>query len=577
MKFKHGLMAAAITLSGAVSAENVLYTNAQVYTLKSEQPWAQAVLVKDDRITFVGDAESAKKHSDTKTRVVDLKQRVMLPGLIETHAHPVFGSVMASGLMFDPEDYSVESYLQQAKDYIASKPDANVIFGFGFYADSFGPQGPTREMLDKLESKRPVVFLDEGGHSAWANSKAFDLAGIGRDTPDPEPGVHFYRRDASGRPSGHALESQAVSPLTDALGIYNEANVRKQLGQLMPLFPMLGFTAVFEAGMLEATEIGHKVLQSMETAGELKTRMVTSLSLADPKKAGDAVADLQDLKRRYSSELIHPTTLKIHNDGTTEAETSAQLEPFLNDKNNLGGLILSGQKLANTVTAVDAAGFNIHIHSIGDRAVREALDAFAAARKANPNSKQRFSTAHTELVNPVDYSRFAELDVVAQTTPLWFGMEREQAYRILGAERAERLYSFGDVVRSGGKVTFGSDFPVSGGVPGLVPMAQIEAGMTRAMPGAKASSAQPRSASSFSLDAMIRGYTLDAAYQLNMESDIGSIEVGKKADFVILQDNIFEMAPQQIHQAKVYQTILNGELVYQRSKAVVALETELGI
>lgn len=558
-------------------ADEVLYQNGQIYTMNSARPWAQAVLLEGDRIAFVGSNSEAKKRSNGNTRVVDLKQRLVLPGLIETHAHAVVGSVMASGLMFDPEDYQVESYLQQVRDYIASKPKAKVIFGFGFYADSFGPQGPTRAMLDKIESRRPVVFLDEGGHSAWANSKAFELAGIDKNTPDPEPGVHFFRRYKNGEPSGHALESLAVEPLTAVTKLYSKKNVSKQLARIIPLFPMLGFTTVYEAGMMEATEVGHQVLSSMEKQGRLPIRMVTSLSLLDPKKSKLAVADLKQLKQRYSSELIHPTTLKIHNDGTTEAQTSAQLQPYLDNENNVGGLILAGEALAKTVVDVDKAGFNIHIHSIGDRAVREALDAFSAARKANPNSKSRFSIAHTELVSAQDHTRFAELDVVAQTTPLWFGMERTQAYRVLGEERASRLYSFGEILRSGGKITFGSDFPVSGGVAGLVPMAQIEAGMTRSMPGRSASLAQPRGDSTFSLDRMIRGYTIDAAYQLNMDAELGSIEVGKKADLVIMRDNIFEMAPQNIHRAKVYTTIMNGKDVYQRQPGIEALEQELGI
>lgn len=555
----------------------VVYNNGQIYTMNPSQPWAESVVVDKDKIVYVGDKAGAESYLKKGAEKVDLEGKLMLPGLIETHAHPVFGSVMASGLVFDIEENSVESYVEQVKAYLKAHPDAEAVFGFGFYADTFGDAGPRKEILDCLDSKRPIVFLDDGGHSAWVNSKALEMAGVSRDTPDPVPGVHFYRRDKNGEPTGHALETQAVEPLIAAIGVYSPENVRQQVQQLMPMFPMLGYTSVFDAGMLSMTEVGHEALKALEESGQLNTRMMTSLSLMDSNKAGSAVKDLQALRKTYQSELIWPTTLKIHNDGTTEAETSAQTQAYLNDPDNYGGLILEGKALADVVLAVDKAGFNIHIHSIGDRAIKEALDAFAFARKNNPSSDNRFSTAHTELVRPEDHTRFAKLDVVAQTTPLWFGMERGHSKRVLGHDRSSRLYSFADIYRSGGKVTFGSDFPVSGGLPGLVAMSQIESGMTRALPGVGPAEAQPRSDSAFSLDAMLRGYTIDAAYQINRDDELGSIEVGKKADLIVMRDNLFTLAPQEIHKAKVERTILNGKTVYQRGPDVEALEAALGL
>ncbi|MBB6522226.1 amidohydrolase [Pseudoteredinibacter isoporae] len=554
-----------------------VYSNGQIYTMNPMQPWADSVVVDADKIVYVGDEKGAESYVKKGAEKVDLAGKLMLPGFIETHAHPVFGSVMASGLVFDIEENTVESYVQQVKAYLKAHPDDEAIFGFGFYADSFGEAGPRKEILDGLDSERPIVFLDDGGHSAWVNSKALEMAGINSKTPDPVPGVHFYRRDKNGEPTGHALETQAIEPLIAAIGVYSPENVLYQVQQLMPMFPMLGYTAVFDAGMLSMTEVGHQALKALESSGQLSTRMMTSLSLLDPHKASSAVEDLQSLRKTYYSELIWPTTLKIHNDGTTEAETSAQLTPYLNDPENYGGLILEGKALADLVLAVDKAGFNIHIHSIGDRAIKEALDAFEFARKNNPSSKNRFSTAHTELVRPEDHARFAQLDVVAQTTPLWFGMERGHSRRVLGKERSSRLYSFADIYRSGGKVTFGSDFPVSGGLPGLVAMSQIESGMTRALPGVEPAEAQPKSDSAFSLDAMLRGYTIDAAYQINRDHELGSIEVGKKADLIVMRDNLFTLAPQKIHKAKVERTILNGKTVYQRGPQAEALESALGL
>ncbi|WP_299973761.1 amidohydrolase [uncultured Pseudoteredinibacter sp.] len=568
---------AAGLFSTQILAATTVYSNGQIYTMNPEQAWAQSVVVTDDRIVYVGDREGEKAYLDQGAQRIDLNGKLMLPGLIETHAHPVFGSVLASGLVFNVEKPNVDSYIEQIKSYLKANADAPVIFGFGFYADSFAEAGPRKEILDKLDDKRPIVFLDDGGHSAWANSKALALAGIDKHSKDPVPGVHFYRRDKNGEPTGYALETQAVEPLVEALGVYSAENVKKQLSGLMPMFPMLGYTTVFDAGMLSMTETGHQALQSLEQEGQLKTRMMTSLSLLDPRKASSAVSDLQSLYKKYKSDLVWPNTLKIHNDGTTEAETAAQIKPYLNDTSNYGGLILEGKSLADLVLSVDKAGFNIHIHSIGDRAIKEALDAFKFARTNNPNSSNRFSTAHTELVRPEDNKRFAQLDVVAQTTPLWFGMDRAHSARVLGKHRSSQLYSFADIYRSGGKVTFGSDFPVSGGLPGLVAMAQIESGMTRSLPGSSPNQAQPQAESAFSLDAMLRGYTIDAAYQINREKELGSIEVGKKADLIVMQENLFTLPPQKIHKAKIERTILNGELIYQRDAESAAMEAELGL
>lgn len=554
------LMAAAC-VSPAL-AQDILYTNAKIYTVDEKQAWAEALLSRDGQIEFVGSREQARSLAKANVQVKDLGGRLMLPGLVESHAHPVFGSVMSAGLLLDNTTASVESYLQQIKIYAEENPKLDVIFGFGFYADTFGESGPLKGQLDNIVGDRPVVFLDDGGHSAWANSAAFKLAGIDENFPDPEPGVHFYRRDNKGVPTGHALESQAVFPLMMAAGAFDQDKIEKSLQLTLPVFSQMGFTTVFDAGMLVGTEGGHKALQKMERDKQLKLRMVTAYSLYAKEQVNNIVESAKAIQSKYQSDLIRPTVVKIHNDGTTEAETAAQLKPYLNNKSNMGAMILAGKDLADVVVDIDKAGFDVHIHAIGDAAVREALNAFEQARKVNGANSARFSMAHVELFSLEDAPRFAELDVVAQTTPVWGAMERKHSTRVLGAKRANRLFSFRPLITSGARMTFGSDFPVSEGFYGLNPMVQIESGVTRSLPGEEPSKAQPTASSAFTLDTLIRGYTINGAYQLNLETEIGSLEKGKRTDFVVLDKNIFTLAPQEIHTAKPVLTVLNGEVTF---------------
>ncbi|MCV6614764.1 MAG: amidohydrolase family protein, partial [Cellvibrionaceae bacterium] len=333
----------------------------------------------------------------------------------------------------------------------------------------------------------------------------------------------------------------------------------------LPMLPAMGFTTVFDAGMIMATEMGHEALRKLEQKQQLNTRLVTSYSLFVPEQVEGIVEALKTHQKKYRSARISPNTLKIHNDGTTEAESAAQFQPYLNNPDNRGAMILQGEALAELTEKVAAAGFNIHAHALGERAVKETLDAFAKARAKG--HKNRFTMAHVELIRPADQGRFGELDITIQTTPVWAAYGRGHARAVLGGERASRIYSYGEALSKGARLTFGSDFPVSNGLQGLNPMVQIESGITRALPGAAVGSGQPLTGSQLSLARMIQGYTIDAAYQLGLEQQVGSIEVGKSADMAVMEQNIFALAPQHIHAAPVYMTLLQGQPVYHAEQA----------
>lgn len=567
-------IAALLLLSGCADRGDdgaLLLTNGRIYTLDPNNPWADSLLIDDGEIRFVGQLRDVPDHD---ARTLNLKERLVLPGFIDTHAHPVLGAAMLETLSLDYSD-SPDIWLQQIRDYAADNPSLPFIFGLGFYAKKFGDKGPTKELLDEVVPDRPAVIIDEGGHSAWANSAALKLAGINRASPDPIPEKHYYVRTADGEPTGYAVEHLAWMPLAESIGAFDYDRMLSATENVLPIMSMFGITTIFEAGMITLTDTGHRVLGALADSGNLPVRVETSLSIVDESQLPTAIAKLKKLRTRWTSKLVNPTTIKVHNDGTTEAENSAQLTPYLNDPENLGQMILHAAQLEALLLQAADAGFHVHIHSIGERAINEALNAVAGARSRQSLGNTRIALAHTELIAPKDIPRFGDLDVIAQTTPAWFIGDDEHTVKVLGPERNARLYRFRAVIDSGGRVTFGSDFPVGGGIHALRPIVNMAVGMSRNYPGEGV--APGHAAEALTLEEMIRGYTLDAAYQLGLEEKLGSIEVGKRADLVILKRNLFEQPVEQIPDNRVYMTIMNGEIVYRRNLRALLTEWSLGL
>jgi predicted amidohydrolase YtcJ len=535
------------------------FTNAFVYTMDVKKPHAETVIIEGNKIIYVGDNEGAKKLIDETTKVYDLKGKMLLPGFIESHIHAAMGSLF-SGVTILNQDANKEQLLLDIKKVVAEKQDEKIIGMMGFKASVFGPEGPKAKDLDAIENKKPVIILDYGGHSAWVNSKALEIAEITKDTLDPVPGGHYYKRDKDGNPTGWCIEPMSFMPIIYKMGI-SEEDMTDAQKEFFPVISANGFTTVFDAGSFMEEEM-LKAYLKLENEGKLPFRVFACHMIANPKLLDNAVSELQRLDKTYNSKLLKVNTMKIVNDGTLEAFSCGMFDDFLTNKGNKGFELFSPDVLLDLAKKTDEAGYNIHVHAIGNRTISDAIGVFENLEKANGQTNTRKTICHVQFFMPDTVDRLKVLkNVIAQTTPVWMGRDTNTEVAV-GKELYERQLLFNSLDKAGVCITFGSDFPVSSGLEGLNPFNEIEVGHTRRNIGAKESDFLPPEKEKLPIEILLKGYTINGAYQLGVEDKIGSIEVGKLADMVVIEKNIFEQKSDDIHNNRVLMTIMDGEIVY---------------
>jgi len=550
-----------------VPVADQLFLNARIYTLNDAQPWAQALAVRGDEIIYVGDSAGAQAYKNENTRVSDLGGKLMLPGFIETHMHLGKTIAFANAVTLSPAMSKAEVLAAVAK-HVAAYPDQDPIVGMGFLGAAFGEQGPTAADLDPIISDRAVFIQDEGGHTAWVNSEAMRRVGLTKDTPDPVPGAHYFKRYADGTPTGWLMEGGAFGPVAKQLGTVSRASLQQGAASFYPILSQMGLTAVFDAGITVKIEDTLDVLATTAQNGQLPVRVVASHYVNTAAALPGAVARVQELQRRYHSELFDFRILKLSLDGTVEARTALLLEPWLGEEENTSQSLIPAAASTEVVLQAARENLDIHLHALGDGAVRLALDMVEQVRSEVPASKSRFTMCHLQIVNPADVPRFAALDVIAQSTPSWYAYD-EIALEYLGQARFEQMYPLRSIAEAGARLTFGSDFPATWiGLDGLNPLFNIEMAITRQPPGDPDYAVQAKASERVGLEQAIRAYTLDAAWQLRLEEQVGSLEVGKQADLVVLSDNLFEMDSYAIHTASVLLTMMNGQVFHNQFVAV---------
>lgn len=547
----------------AAEAADLVIRDARVYTLNPAQPWAEAVAVRDGIIVAVGSADDMAALTGADTRVISQPGGMVLPGFQDAHVHPYTSGLDHFDCSLDILPSTVETYLAKARECNATMTDREWIVGGGWQLVAFPPNGiPDKALLDSVIPDRPALFFSGDGHTAWANSRALEIAGITAETPDP-PNGRIDRDPATGEPVGSFQEAamgllRAHVPPPPAG--QRDAGMRHALEYLH----RLGITAMQEAN---ATVDPDDPLQMLETyrrfadSGELAMRTVISLGWDDAKGL-EQIHALEAARDRYSGGLLEVNTVKFYMDGVVEPHTAALLEDYADRLGYKGELQVPQELLNEAVARLDEAGFQVHIHVIGDAAVRAALDAFAFARARNGVSDGRHHLAHVEFVDPDDIGRFAELDVTATFSAMW-AVEDEFLTELtlprVGPERYRWTYPINSILQAGGRIAFGSDWNVTSPDPLLA----IETAVTRVEPlGHQTPAFMPQER--ITLEQAIAAATLNAAYVNHLDDRTGSIEAGKLADLTILDTNLFEVEPTAISDAKVLTTLIGGEVVYQR-------------
>jgi predicted amidohydrolase YtcJ len=533
-------------------AADLLFTNGAVYTLDAARSSARALAVRGGRIMYVGTAAGAKAFQGPTTRVVDLAGKMLLPGFHDAHVHPVSGG-MDLVLCNVANLKTREEIFESIRKYAAAHPQEKWIVGSGWDLPIFPNANPTSQQLDAIVSDRPAFIWAADGHSVWANTKALEIGGVTSATADP-PGGRI-ERDAAGNPTGTLRESAA-----ELVGKHVPASTPQQftegLRRGLELANRLGITSFIEANADD--EILTAYLAA-ERSGKLTARVVASLSV-DTSKGPEQVTGLVRKRVQFTHGRLRATAAKIFADGVIESETAALLEPYLDRPGYSGKPNLEPEAFNLLATALDKEGFQIHIHAIGDRGIRLSLDALEAARRANGPRDARPLIAHLELIDPQDIPRFRRLGVIADFQPLWAYADtyiRDLTLPKLGPARSRWIYPIGSVLATGAVVAGGSDWSVSS----MNPLDAIQVALTRRdLEGGSGEAFIPEER--VALPEMLAAYTIAGAYASHEEKETGSLEVGKAADLVVLDHDLFEIAPERIHETKVLLTLLEGREVW---------------
>ncbi len=535
-------------------AVDIVFRGGNIYTVDARRSWAQAVAISHGEITYVGTDQGVEAHIGPDTRIIDLNGRMMLPAFQDIHIHAVESGMDALAVDLVALE-TIEEYVAAIKTYAEENPDEPWILGSGWSMAAFGPGALTsRKLIDEVVSDRPVVVASADGHTQWVNSKALELAGITRDTPEPETGR--IDRDPE---TGEAIGSLQEGAMDLMSAVIPPASLEIRTAGLQYAVRMLnayGITSI-QAAMVKPAHL--EAYRALDGRNELSLRVVASIYW-NRNRGEEQIEDIQKLRNEFTSGRVRATTVKMWQDGVMENYTAALLEPYLQKGDTRGISMVEPEALKSAVAKLDALGFQVHFHAIGDAAVRQCLDAVEAARKQNGELGHRHHISHLQLIHPDDIPRFRELDVIANFQPLWALLDSYQVdltMPYLGPERSSWQYPIRSMQNSGAMVAFGSDWAVSTANP----FEQMETAVTRM--GSLGETHEPFYPDErIDLPSAIAAFTINAAYVNHIDDITGSIEAGKLADLIVLDRNLFELNQADISDTRVLLTLMEGEPVH---------------
>ena len=522
---------------------DTIIKNAKIFTADKDNQQATALAVKDGKFIYVGDEAGLSAYDG---EITDLGGKFIMPGILDTHVH------VTTSICFEYADLGVrfecdgkQGALDFMSDYIAKNPGLDR-YRFMMEQKYLKGEELRKEDLDSICPDTELIILEDECHSVWVNSRILENYGITDDTPDPVPGLgYFVRKD--GHVTGNAFEGAAWPFLFDVNSLTDE-QIEDPLMRLVDYCKNTGVIALFDAGFPEYEEFHervYKILRKMDEEGKLPMYIDGCYMLTRPAKKEEALEGVKRFNREFTTEHLKVHTLKILMDGTQKIHTAAMVTPYA-DTGETGATCFNAREFADILKELNAAGLDIHVHTVGERASRTLLDGVELAKKElGDNFRMRVTSCHLEVQDDADMDRFAKLGVIANFTPYWHAGDPKVASSWLGEERAAKQFRCKTIWDSGALVTWSSDNVAYSDFVTWSPFLGMEVGMTRKITDKSRAPEHLRSNEVFppadermSIEEMLLGYTINGAKQLGIEEKKGSIKAGKDADFLVFDKDL---------------------------------------
>ena len=552
---------------------DLIIKNAKIFTADSDNPEASAMVVKDGRFVYVGDESGL---SDYEGETMDLAGAFLMPGIIDSHVH------VALSVAFEYADMGIPIDCSGKKDVLESMAEAiredprQSRYRFVLARASLQGEDLTKEDLDVICPDGELMVIEEECHSIWVNSRLLARFNITDDTPDPRPGLSYYvRRD--GHVTGNIYEVAIMRFLLDGTRELTDEQIDRALIRWIDNSVGNGVTCVFDAGIPDDNEFLERVytrLRNMDRQGKLPVYVDGCYLSWQPDRAKNDLDELGRFSRVFDTEHLKVHTLKIFLDGTLKIETAALITPY-EDTRKSGTTYFYEEELSEVLRGLNEAGFDLHLHTVGEGASRMVLDSVETVKKElGDRYRVKVTCAHLEIQDDADLSRFAELGVFADFTPWWHagnegGTPLDTYRRLLGDRRANNMYRCKTLWDSGALVTWSSDEVFFGNFYAWNPYLGMEVGMTRHITEKTKTDEWNRTVEAFPPDSermgiieMLLGYTINGAIQLGIEDRKGSIEVGKDADFLIFDNDLLTVKPEGLSHSRPREVYIRGRRIF---------------
>ena len=531
----------------SANGETVFF-NGKIYTVNPSQPWADAMFVKDGVIEFIGSNDDAKETASENAEMIDLEDSFVMPGIHDVHLHPLEAASKNFNFIVDDEIEDSEEYADEIFDAVEENPGNGWLLGWGHLITvPLDAERLPKEIIDDVVSNRPVAIMEQTSHSIWCNSKALEMIGINENTPNP-PGGIIMRED--GEANGLLIDNAGNMLLDIALVPTPESAQKDYEGLTETALPELaenGITSVCDARTYWKRN-HHETWQKVADENKLTCRVNLGLWAYPSEEDASQIAMLKSLYSNNENSLLKINQIKLYCDGIIHNTTSAMHDSYLvnyfNEPMNNGLNYFTESRIADYIAQLEGTGFDFHIHAIGNRGVHESLNAI----EESGTSAGRHRLTHVEYVAPEDYNRFAHINATADAQVAGDFTQPDHWHdndHLIGPDLNQNNVPLRSLQDAGARVTLSSDWDVSE----LNPFVGLQNAVTRA----------PQN---LTLEEAIRAYTINAAYVMRQEDLVGSLEVGKEADFIVLDRNIIEISASQINQTQVLETYLQGVLIF---------------